>query len=173
MLIGASGLNTSGIEETKSLKSGKKDCRKNILRENFLQYIFFKQWHSLKDYCESKGINIIGDLPIYVNYDSADVWANPEIFKLNDEKKPVFVAGVPPDYFSSTGQLWGHPVYDWAVLKETGYLWWIKRIEHNRSFFHMFRLDHFRGFVGYWKIHAGEKFATNGQWEEGTCQRFF
>ena len=120
-----------------------------------------------------KGVHIIGDLPIYVNYDSADVWANPEIFKLTDEKKPVFVAGVPPDYFSSTGQLWGHPVYDWAVLKETGYLWWIKRIEHNLRFFHMFRLDHFRGFVGYWEIHAGEEFATNGHWAEAPARDFF
>ena len=155
------------------LKEWKERLQENILRENFLQYIFFEQWHSLKDYCESKGINMIGDLPIYVNYDSADVWANPEIFKLNDENKPVSVAGVPPDYFSSTGQLWGHPVYDWTVLKETGYLWWIKRIGHNLQFFHMFRLDHFRGFVGYWKIHADEKFATNGQWEEAPARDFF
>ncbi|MCR4343958.1 MAG: 4-alpha-glucanotransferase [Candidatus Scalindua sp.] len=155
------------------LKEWKERLQENILRENFLQYLFFKQWYSLKDYCESKGILIIGDLPIYVNCDSADVWANPEIFKLNDEKKPVFVTGVPPDYFSSTGQLWGHPVYDWTVLKETGYLWWIKRIEHNLKFFHMFRLDHFRGFVDYWEIHAGEKFATNGRWEEAPAKDFF
>ena len=155
------------------LKEWKEKLQENVLRENFLQYIFFKQWHSLKNYCESKGINIIGDLPIYVNYDSADVWANPEIFKLNDEKKPVSVAGVPPDYFSSTGQLWGHPVYDWTVLKETGYLWWINRIEHNLQLFHMFRLDHFRGFVGYWRIHADEKFATNGQWGEAPARDFF
>ncbi len=155
------------------LKEWKKKLQENILKEHFLQYIFFKQWHSLKDYCDHKGVHIIGDLPIYVNYDSADVWANPEIFKLTDEKKPVFVAGVPPDYFSSTGQLWGHPVYDWAVLKETGYLWWIKRIEHNLRFFHMFRLDHFRGFVGYWEIHAGEEFATNGHWAEAPARDFF
>ncbi len=155
------------------LKEWKEKLHENILKEKFLQYIFFKQWHYLKNYCESKGVQIIGDLPIYVNYDSADVWATPEIFKLNDEKKPVFVAGVPPDYFSSTGQLWGHPVYDWTVLKETGYSWWIKRIEHNLKFFHMFRLDHFRGFVGYWEIHAGEEFATNGHWEEAPASDFF
>ena len=155
------------------LKEWKEKLKENILKEKFLQYIFFKQWYSLKDYCESKGVQIIGDLPIYVNYDSADVWTNPEIFKLNDEKKPVFVAGVPPDYFSSTGQLWGHPVYDWTVLKETGYSWWIQRIEHNLKFFHMFRLDHFRGFVGYWEIHAGEEFATNGHWEEAPARDFF
>lgn len=157
-------------EELKEWKDG---LREAILKQKFLQFIFFNQWYSLKNYCENKSIEIIGDLPIYVNYDSADVWANPEIFKLNDERKPVFVAGVPPDYFSATGQLWGHPVYDWTVLKETGYLWWIKRIEHNLRFFHMFRLDHFRGFIGYWEIHAGEKYATNGQWKEAPAGDFF
>ena len=155
------------------LKEWKDRLREAILKQKFLQFIFFNQWYLLKNYCENKNIEIIGDLPIYVNYDSADVWANPEIFKLNDEKKPVYVTGVPPDYFSATGQLWGHPVYDWTVLKETGYLWWIKRIEHNLRFFHMFRLDHFRGFVGYWEIHAGEKFATNGRWVKAPARDFF
>ncbi|GAX60532.1 4-alpha-glucanotransferase [Candidatus Scalindua japonica] len=157
----------------KELKQWEEKLQENILREHFLQYLFFKQWHSLKDYCESMGLQIIGDLPIYVNYDSADVWANPEIFKLNNEKKPVYVAGVPPDYFSETGQLWGHPVYDWAVLKKTGYSWWINRIKHNLRSFHMFRLDHFRGFVGYWEIPEGEEFATNGQWQEAPAEDFF
>lgn len=156
-----------------TIKEWKERLRETILKEKYFQYIFFKQWLLLKKYCESKDIRIIGDLPIYVNYDSTDVWANPEIFKLNKEKKPVFVAGVPPDYFSSTGQLWGHPVYDWEVLKKTGYSWWIKRIEHNLKFFHMFRLDHFRGFVGYWEIPAGEKVATNGEWVEAPAKDFF
>jgi 4-alpha-glucanotransferase len=110
----------------KDLRDRKKEALKkyaeklsdNILFEKFLQYIFFSQWFSLKTYCDSKDIKIIGDIPIYVNYDSTDVWANPEIFNLNKEKKPAYVAGVPPDYFSSTGQLWGHPVYNWDVLKE-------------------------------------------------------
>ncbi len=156
-----------------AIKEWKERLRETILMEKFFQYIFFKQWYSLKNYCQSKDICIIGDLPIYVNYDSSDVWANPGIFKLNKEKKPTFVAGVPPDYFSSTGQLWGHPVYDWEVLKETRYLWWIGRIEHNLNFFHMFRLDHFRGFVGYWKIQANEKVATNGRWKEAPAKDFF
>ena len=155
-----------------TIKEWKERLWETILMEKFLQYIFFTQWYSLKNYCESKNIRIIGDLPIYVNYDSSDVWANPEIFKLNEEKKPAFVAGVPPDYFSSTGQLWGHPVYDWEVLKETGYEWWIRRIEHNLKFFHMIRLDHFRGFVGYWKIQANEKVATNGRWKEAPAKDF-
>jgi 4-alpha-glucanotransferase len=144
-----------------------------ILKEKFLQYIFFRQWNLLKKYCESRDIKIIGDMPIYVNYDSADVWANPEIFHLDKDKKPLFIAGVPPDYFSATGQLWGHPVYNWEFLKQTRYSWWIKRIEHNLRLFHMFRLDHFRGFVAYWQVKAGEKTAMNGRWVEAPVRDFF
>jgi 4-alpha-glucanotransferase len=165
----------------KDLRDRKKEALKkyaeklsdNILFEKFLQYIFFSQWFSLKTYCDSKDIKIIGDIPIYVNYDSTDVWANPEIFNLNKEKKPAYVAGVPPDYFSSTGQLWGHPVYNWDVLKESRYSWWIKRIEQNLKLFHMFRLDHFRGFVGYWKVKANEENAINGKWVEAPAEDFF
>jgi len=156
-----------------AMKKWRKRLSEKILMEKILQYIFFKQWYSLKNYCESKNIQIIGDLPIYVNYDSSDVWANPEIFRLSNGKKPAFVAGVPPDYFSSTGQLWGHPVYKWDVLKRTRYSWWIKRIEHNLELFHMFRLDHFRGFVGYWEVRAGEKTAVNGKWVEAPAKDFF
>lgn len=145
----------------------------DILKEKFLQYIFFTQWSQLKSYCDSKNVKIFGDIPIYVNYDSTDVWANPEIFSLDKEKKPVFVAGVPPDYFSSTGQLWGHPVYNWDVLGKTGYAWWIKRIEHNLKLFHMFRLDHFRGFVGFWEVPSTEKTAINGKWVEAPAGDFF
>jgi 4-alpha-glucanotransferase len=104
-----------------------------------------QQWYALKTYCDSINIKIFGDIPIYVNYDSADVWSHPDIFSLNSEKRPLFVSGVPPDYFSATGQLWGHPVYKWDLLKKSGYAWWIKRIEHNLKLFHLFRLDHFRG----------------------------
>ena len=156
-----------------AIKEWEDRLREMILKEKFFQYIFFKQWYALKDYCSSKNIQIIGDVPIYVNYDSSDVWANPELFKLDKEKKPTFVTGAPPDYFSSTGQLWGHPVYNWEVLKKTGYEWWIRRIEHNLKFFHMFRLDHFRGFVGYWKIPANEKTAINGEWVEAPAKDFF
>ncbi len=127
----------------------------------------------LKLYCERKEIQIIGDMPIYVNYDSSDVWANPEIFMLDEQKKPVFVAGVPPDYFSVTGQLWGHPVYNWDILRLTHHTWWIKRIEYNLKFYHMFRLDHFRGFVAYWQVGAGEKTAVNGKWVEAPVKDFF
>lgn len=145
----------------------------NVMKEKFLQFLFFSQWYSLKNYCDSKNIKIIGDIPIYVNYDSADVWANPGIFNLDENRKPVYVAGVPPDYFSASGQLWGHPIYRWDVLKKSGYLWWIQRIKHKLKTFHMFRLDHFRGFVGYWQVSAGEKNAINGKWMEAPARDFF
>lgn len=155
------------------LKQWRERLKEEILKEKFLQYIFFKQWHSLRSYCEDRNTQIIGDLPIYVNYDSADVWADPDIFCLDRDKRPLFVAGVPPDYFSSTGQLWGHPVYNWEALRETGYSWWIRRIEYNLKLFHMFRLDHFRGFVGYWRVRAGETTAINGEWVEAPAKDFF
>jgi 4-alpha-glucanotransferase len=144
-----------------------------ILKIKFLQYIFFRQWISLKNYCDSKGIKIFGDIPIYVNHDSSDVWSNPEIFRLNKERRPELLAGVPPDYFSDTGQLWGHPVYDWNSLRGSGYSWWIKRIEHNLKLLHLFRLDHFRGFVGYWAVKAGEETAINGTWKKAPADDFF
>ena len=143
-----------------------------ILFEMFLQYLFFKQWNSLKNYCNGRNIKIIGDLPIYVCHDSCDVWTNPCIFKLNGEKKPEYVSGVPPDYFSETGQLWGTPVYAWDVLKEDGYRWWIKRIERNMKQFDTMRLDHFRGFVAYWEVAAHEQTAINGRWVEAPAYDF-
>lgn len=159
--------------ERSVIKKWKEGLIERILMEKFFQYIFFKQWASLKNYCDSKNIQIIGDVPIYVNYDSSDVWANPEIFKLDREKRPIFVAGAPPGYFSSTGQLWGHAVYKWDVLKETQYSWWVERIEHNLKLFHRVRLDHFRGFVAYWEVPAAEKTAINGRWVKAPVKDFF
>ncbi|GBE05610.1 MAG TPA: 4-alpha-glucanotransferase [Nitrospirae bacterium] len=147
--------------------------KEEILMAKFLQYIFFRQWFSLKSYCEKKNIHLIGDMAMYVNYDSADVWSNPGIFNLDKRKRPLTVAGVPPDYFSSTGQLWGHPVYRWDRLKKTRFFWWIKRLEHNMKLFDMFRLDHFRGFVGYWEVRAGERSARNGRWVSAPAEDFF
>jgi len=144
-----------------------------IMKEAFLQFIFFKQWQSLKRYCEQRDIKIIGDIPIYINHDSSDVWANTGLFKLNMDKMPLKVAGVPPDYFSSTGQLWGHPVYNWDVMKSMNYSWWIKRIEHNMRLFHIIKLDHFRGFVAYWEIDADEDTAINGRWVNAPAVDFF
>jgi 4-alpha-glucanotransferase len=116
---------------------------------------------------------LFGDLAIYVNFDSADVWANPGLFKLDEEKRPVFVSGVPPDYFSSTGQLWGNPVYQWDVLKKSGYRWWIDRVAHHLDLFDILRIDHFRGLVACWEIPAGEQTAINGKWVEAPVKDFF
>lgn len=155
-----------------SIRDWSERLKDRVLFEMFLQYLFFRQWDSLKNYCNDRNIKIIGDLPIYVCYDSCDVWTNPCIFKLNGKKRPEYVSGVPPDYFSETGQLWGTPVYAWEVLKEDGYRWWIKRIEHNMKQFDTMRLDHFRGFVAYWEVAAQEKTAINGRWVEAPVYDF-
>ena len=147
--------------------------RNEIEREKFIQYLFFKQWFGLKSYCSQKGIKIIGDIPIYVNYDSADVWVNPEIFKLNEEKRPILVAGVPPDYFSETGQLWGNPVYNWDELRKRNYGWWIQRLEHALKIYDVVRIDHFRGLVDFWEVPAGEQTAKNGKWTDAPAEDFF
>jgi 4-alpha-glucanotransferase len=141
--------------------------------EKFLQYLFFKQWGSLKRYCNQKGIQIIGDIPIYVSDDSADVWMNPELFKLDERKKPIVVAGVPPDYFSETGQLWGNPVYRWDVLRNSDYEWWARRIAASLRIADFVRVDHFRGFVSYWEIPVTETKANNGRWVEAPAMDFF
>lgn len=144
-----------------------------IEREQFLQYIFYQQYLDLKRYSNERGIQVAGDVPIYVAYDSADVWSHPEIFKLNRAKKPRFIAGVPPDYFSETGQLWGNPVYDWRRLEETDFDWWIRRMKHNLFLFDFVRIDHFRGFVAYWEVPAGRKNAMRGKWVQAPHGRFF
>ncbi|MBU1045382.1 MAG: 4-alpha-glucanotransferase [Candidatus Omnitrophica bacterium] len=144
-----------------------------ILKEKFLQFLFYKQWNNLKKYAKQKNVRIIGDIPIYVTYDSVDVWTNSEIFKLNQDKKLEFLAGVPPDYFSKTGQLWGNPVYDWDKLKELDYAWWMQRIEHNLKLFDLIRIDHFRGFVDFWQVPAGEETAINGCWVNAPARDFF
>jgi 4-alpha-glucanotransferase len=156
-----------------ALKSMKTQLQPVIEREKFLQYLFYSQWFSLKHYCNKHGIEIIGDIPIYVAYESSDVWSHPEIFKLTRTKKPRVIAGVPPDFFSRTGQLWGNPIYDWKVLRNAGYSWWIRRIKHNLSLFDIVRIDHFRGFIAYWQIPAGSKTAVNGRWVGGPKEDFF
>ncbi len=159
--------------EARALRQCKIQCREEIRKEQFFQYLFFKQWSALKRHCNSKKILLIGDLPIYVDYNSADVWANPEIFKLDDEKRPAVVAGVPPDYFSATGQLWGNPVYRWDALEATQYAWWLRRIRHNLRRFDKVRLDHFRGLVACWEVPAGETAAIHGQWVKAASEDFF
>ncbi len=164
------GLRDRKKEDIAAVRS---ELDKTIEKEKFLQYMFFEQWFSLKDYCGRHGIGIIGDLPIYVAYESVDVWGNPDVFKLNRVKKPRFVAGVPPDYFSKTGQLWGNPVYDWASLKKSRYAWWVERVEHNLRLFDLVRLDHFRGFAAYWQVRAGNRTARSGKWAKGPGESFF
>ncbi len=138
--------------------------KEEVEREKFRQWLFFKQWFELKQYCGERGIQFIGDLPIYLNYHSADVWSHPQVFKLDKNHKPFVIAGVPPDYFSETGQLWGNPVYNWEALKETGYDWWLRRVGHNIHLFNLVRFDHFIGLVAFWEVDAKEKTAINGRW---------
>lgn len=159
--------------EERALHEAKEEFQEHMVKEKWLQYLFFTQWNALQEYSNSRGVQIIGDIPIYVNFDSADVWAHPELFKLGEDKRPICVAGVPPDYFSVTGQLWGNPVYDWERLRQTRYAWWVKRVKHNLSLFNLVRLDHFRGFVAYWEVPAGETTAINGKWIEAPCYDFF
>lgn len=156
-----------------ALKTIKSQLGDPINKVKFQQYIFFKQWLSLKNYCNTLGIKIIGDIPIYVSHDSADAWAHPGFFKLTKTKRPSFIAGVPPDLFSRNGQLWGNPIYDWKALKRANFLWWLQRVAHNLALFDIVRLDHFRGFVDYWQIPAGSKTAKKGKWVQGPKEAFF
>ncbi len=158
--------------DTVSLNSFRRKYHSEIEKEKFGQYLFNDHWTALKKYCNNLGIKIIGDMSIYVNYDSAEVWANPSYFKLDNEKKPVQVAGVPPDYFSSTGQLWNMPVYNWELMKEDGYKWWMNRIKRNMELCDLVRFDHFRGFSEYWEVPAGGKTAENGKWTAGPGMDF-
>lgn len=139
----------------------------SVEAHQFFQYLFFCQWDLLKGFARKREIEIIGDIPLYVALDSADVWANPEIFQLGDNGMPHAVAGVPPDYFSSTGQLWGNPLFDWKELEARTFDWWLRRIEANLELFDIVRLDHFRGFESYWKIPAGALNAAAGEWDSG------
>jgi 4-alpha-glucanotransferase len=156
-----------------AIKSVRRQLQADYQRECFLQYVFYKQYFHLKSYCGQRGIKIIGDVPIYVAYDSADVWAHPEVFKLTRAKKPRYVAGVPPDYFSRTGQLWGNPVYNWKYLEDTDFAWWMDRIRHNLRLYDLVRIDHFRGLCAYWQVPAGQKTAIGGEWVEAPKDKFF
>jgi 4-alpha-glucanotransferase len=144
-----------------------------IEQQKFQQYLFFRQWDAVKRYAADRGIRIIGDLPIYVAYDSADAWSNQELFYFDEKGSPSVIAGVPPDYFSDTGQLWGNPLYNWKRHKETGYGWWIERIRASLRLVDMVRLDHFRGFEAYWEVPAGEPTAVKGRWVKGPGADFF
>ncbi len=145
----------------------------DIEYHKYLQYQFFKQWLALKGHAAAHGIRIVGDIPIFVAHDSADVWAHPQLFHLDSEGKPTVVAGVPPDYFSETGQLWGNPLYRWDRMCETGFAWWIERFRSLFELVDIARLDHFRGFEAYWEVPASEKTAVRGQWVKAPGQALF
>ncbi|PKN90932.1 MAG: 4-alpha-glucanotransferase [Chloroflexi bacterium HGW-Chloroflexi-6] len=138
-----------------------------ITRQQFRQFLFFRQWNALRKYANSKGIQVIGDIPIFVAMDSSDAWANPGLFYLDEAGKPTVVAGVPPDYFSPTGQLWGNPLYRWDVHKASGYAWWIERIRATLTNVDIVRIDHFRGFAGYWEVAGDAPTAQTGRWVPG------
>jgi 4-alpha-glucanotransferase len=143
-----------------------------IALEKFKQYLCFQQWQDLREYCSRKGIILIGDIPLYISYESSDVWANPRLFKLDHRRRPRVVSGVPPDFFSATGQLWNNPIYDWDRLKRERCAWWVDRIAHNLHLFDCIRIDHFRGLAGYWEVPAGADTAEEGRWVEGPGGEF-
>lgn len=165
-------------EEIRLRKPEAVECYKKELEEEcnfyeFLQYEFHEQWTKVKEYAHKKGIQIVGDVPIYVAFDSADTWANPELFQLDEKNLPLGVAGCPPDAFSATGQLWGNPLYNWAYHKKTGYDWWLKRIAYCFDLYDIVRIDHFRGFDEYYSIPYGDETAVNGHWEKGPGMDLF
>jgi 4-alpha-glucanotransferase len=146
---------------------------REIAAHKFFQYEFFRQWQTLREYGRKRNVRIVGDVPIYVAHDSADVWANREFFLLHDRGRPEMVSGVPPDYFSATGQLWGNPIYNWPRLKETSYGWWIERMRSAMRLYDFVRIDHFRGFEAYWEVSADETTAMNGHWVKGPGRELF
>jgi 4-alpha-glucanotransferase len=152
------------VRDRHAMHEAFKELHAEIDYHRFLQFIFFRQWFKLKAYANSKGIRIIGDIPLYVSFDSVDVWANQDIFLLDEEAKPTQVGGVPPDYFSETGQLWGNPVFDWERVAERDFDWWLARIHFNLRLFDQVRVDHFRGLESFWSVAADEKNAIIGEW---------
>jgi 4-alpha-glucanotransferase len=156
-----------------ALAKTRTDLHDQIEREKFSQFIFFKQWAELKTYCNHRGIKIIGDIPIFVAHDSADVWTNSDQFKLTADGLPIVVAGVPPDYFSETGQLWGNPIFNWDRMMADGFKWWIARVSGALQMVDIVRIDHFRGFAACWEIPSGDKTAVNGLWVEAPGRELF
>jgi 4-alpha-glucanotransferase len=159
--------------EPAAMEAAKRELSDDIHRHSFYQFLFFRQWENIRKYANEKGLKIIGDMPIFVAYDSADVWSQPELFFLDEAGNPTVVAGVPPDLFSPTGQLWGNPLYRWDVHKESRYAWWLERIKFALKTLDILRLDHFRGFAGYYEIAANEKTAEHGHWVPGPGSDFF
>ncbi|MDD3876926.1 MAG: 4-alpha-glucanotransferase [Bacteroidales bacterium] len=156
-----------------ALESLKNQLQTEIIQNKTIQFFFYTQWHALKNYANNKGISVFGDIPLYVAYDSADAWAHAELFKFDSKMNPIAVAGVPPDYFSETGQLWGNPLYDWEKHIGTHFQWWLARIESNFVLYDILRIDHFRGLVDYWSVPYEEKTAEKGTWIKAPGQLLF
>lgn len=159
--------------DAKALEEYSRQLGPYIGELKYVQWQFARQWHSLKAYANGKGVGVVGDLPIFVAYDSADVWANQGLFHLDEHGQPTVVAGVPPDYFSKTGQLWGNPLYNWERMAAAGYSWWLARLRNDLSRYDLVRIDHFRGFESCWEVPAGEKTAVNGRWVQGPGEALF
>jgi 4-alpha-glucanotransferase len=156
-----------------ALEDARKRLANQIAAQKFYQFLFFRQWFALKTYCSQRSIQLVGDIPIFVAHDSADVWTNPRQFKLNDDGSPIVVAGVPPDYFSTTGQLWGNPLYNWDQMRADGFSWWIKRVKAALEILDIARIDHFRGFAACWEIPGGDETAERGRWVEAPGRELF
>lgn len=156
-----------------ALRLMKKTCADEVGFWKFCQWCFARQWSNLRLYANERGVRIIGDVPIFVAYQSADVWSHQELFELDENSRPSVVAGVPPDYFSETGQLWGNPLYRWDIHEKTGYAWWIARLRHALQLADLVRIDHFRGFVAYWEVPADAPNAINGKWIAGPGEKLF
>lgn len=161
------------LRDPDALDAARTEYARTVRKHRFWQYLFDRQWTALRTYCARRNIRLFGDLPIYVAEDSADVWANQDLFHLDEAGRPTVVSGVPPDAFSDTGQRWGNPIYRWDVMREHGYAWWRQRFAHILERVDLVRIDHFRGFAGYWEIPAEEDTARNGRWVDGPGADFF
>ncbi|MFV2074096.1 MAG: 4-alpha-glucanotransferase, partial [Thermoanaerobaculales bacterium] len=161
------------LREPEALLDWMEAHREEVGFVEFCQMLFFRQWSALRRRANERGVGVFGDVPIFVARDSAEVWAHPELFLLDDDRRPTVVAGVPPDYFSDTGQLWGNPLYDWDRMRRDGYSWWVQRLRHALAMVDIVRLDHFRGFASYWEIPADEDTAVNGRWVPGPGHALF
>ena len=161
------------FRKPETLKAAETRLTGRIDFHKFLQFMFFKQWTSVKEYAKKHRIKIIGDIPLYISPDCSDAWANPGVFEYDEQLNPIRVGGVPPDYFSETGQLWGNPLFRWDMMKNDNYKWWMDRIRTNLTLYDVIRIDHFRGFSAYWAVPYGEKTAINGVWVPGPGKEFF
>jgi 4-alpha-glucanotransferase len=159
--------------DRQALARVREELHQSVEAQKFYQFLFFKQWFALKAYCNERAVKLIGDIPIFVAQDSSDVWTNPEQFKLDERGVPIVVAGVPPDYFSATGQLWGNPLYNWGRMRADGFRWWIERVASTLQTVDILRIDHFRGFAACWEIPGGDKTAERGRWVEAPGRELF